>query len=150
MGIAISHVEVFVGAVTVKEGCTNAHLHDVFTESFQKVDGSRHTCVLTKSDQSVSIFISDLFVVNEANIAFQDRIQSGHVVELTLHKIHRTLMTCGKYIKVLSAISFSGGTSLIPSTSEQGLRSSWSKAPAASYSWSEKMRFLDGCTIKDI
>lgn len=150
MGVAISHVEVFIGAVAVEKGSADAHLHDVLTETLQKVDCARHTRVLTESDQPVSVLISDLFVVDEANIAFQDCIERSHVVELTLTKIDSTLMTCGKYIKVLSAISFSGGTSLIPSTSEQGLKSSCSEAPAASYSWSEKMRFLEGCTINDI
>jgi hypothetical protein len=53
-------------------------------------------------------------------------------------------------MKVLSAISFSGGIYFMPRISEQAVKSSWSEAPAASYSWSEKMRFFDGCTIKEI
>ena len=72
MGVAIGNVEVFVGTVTVKEGSADAHLHDVLPESFEEVDGAGHTRVLPEGDQPVSIFVSDLFVINEANIAFQD------------------------------------------------------------------------------
>ena len=41
----------------------------LLAESFQEINGSRHSCVLPESYESVSIFVSDLFIVNQSNIA---------------------------------------------------------------------------------
>lgn len=93
MSVTVGNIKVFIGAIAVEEGSADAHLHDVLSETLQEVDGARHTCVLPESDKSVSVLISDLLVVDEANIACENSIECGHVVELSLTHINCTLMT---------------------------------------------------------
>lgn len=96
MSIAVSYIKVFVCAVTVEKRSAYAHLHDVLAKALEKIDGACHSCIFAESDKPVSVFVSDFFIVNQANIALQDCVQSRHVVKLPLGNANSTLITCGK------------------------------------------------------
>jgi hypothetical protein len=90
--IAISNIKIFIRAVAVKKRSTDSHLHDVLTKTFQKINGTSHACIFTKSNQSIIIGISDFLVVNEANIAFKNGLQCRHILNLSLYQHIFTLI----------------------------------------------------------
>lgn len=52
----------------MKERSANTHLENILSKSFQEIDGSSHTCILTECYQSVILLICNFFVVNEPDI----------------------------------------------------------------------------------
>jgi hypothetical protein len=77
--VGFGDIEVFVGAVDVEEGSSDAHEHDVLSETLEEVDGACDAGITSEGDESVVVLVDDHFVVDEPDVAFEDGVEGRHV-----------------------------------------------------------------------
>lgn len=94
MLISFRYFKIFIRAVRIKKRSTVSHLHDIFTETFQEINSSCNTCILSKCDKSTVILISDFFVINQSYFLFQHLVQSWHVMRLGFNCVRKEHVSC--------------------------------------------------------
>lgn len=87
MHISLVEIEILITHADVEEGSRVGFGHKVLSKTTQEIDGTCDTSKSTKSDKTIVLFVSDLFVVNESDFGLDHIVQCSHVCLLSLNGV---------------------------------------------------------------